>query len=126
MTLQLQYSAETAVERYRSAATGQKPECVNRSLSSTCTTVIQLPDGDRAQEWAAPVLTPQYAGKFAAGLETGLCEQAYACSKFHYFVRQELETTCRSKTGTCKRRVTLNLDHWDEQVHTLTIAQAEA
>lgn len=92
------------------------------SLSSTCTTVIQLPGGDRAQQWAAPVLTRQSAGKF----QTGLCEQAYACNKFHYFGRRESETTCRSKNGTVKRSVTRSLDHWYEQVHTLTIAEAGA
>jgi hypothetical protein len=94
------------------------------SLCSTCTTVIQLPGGDRAQQWAAPVLTRQSAGKLAAGLQTGLCEQAYACNKCHYFVRSESVIICRSKTGTCKRSVTLSLDHWYEQVHTLTIAEA--
>ena len=70
--------------------------------------------------------TRQSAGKFAADLQTGLCEQAYACNKFHYFVRRESETTRQSKTGTCKRSVTPSLDHWYEQVHTLTIAEAGA
>lgn len=88
--------------------------------------MIQLPGGDRAQKWAAPVLTRQSAGKFAAGLQTGSCEQAYACNEFHCFVRRESETTCRSKTGMRKRSVTLSLDHWYEQVHTLTIAETEA
>jgi hypothetical protein len=85
-------------------------------------TVIQPPGGDREQQWDAPVLTRQSADKFAAGLQTGLCEQAYGCNKFHYFVRPESETTHQSKTGTCKRSVTPSLDHWYEQVHTVTIA----
>jgi len=76
--------------------------------------------------YIAVSLNRQSAGKFAAGLQTGLCKQAYACNKFHYFVRRESETTFRLKTRTCKRGVTLSLDHWYEQVHTLTIAQAGA
>lgn len=88
--------------------------------------MIQMPGGDRAQQWAAPVLTRQPAGKFAAGLQTWLCDQADACNKFRYFVRQESETICRSKTGTCKRSVTLSLDHWHEQAHTLTNGEAGA
>ena len=49
MSVLFKYSTESAVEGDRSDVTGQKPERVNVSVSSTCTTIAQLPSGCRAQ-----------------------------------------------------------------------------
>jgi hypothetical protein len=61
--------------RSGSDATGrEKAGACERGYKSTCTTVSQLPAGDRIQQWIDPAASRRPDGKIPAGHKTGSCE----------------------------------------------------